>query len=354
MQDGSSASVGKLSDTLLDLKTQVFDVHGIPIKDQTYFLKRGTKDTEISDDWRCLSDYGIKSEDTLLLVIRDPWYRLEYDEAETLTIHLSMPTPCVQVFERILDFMYNYRCSDDSCFRQLGDLSPSTALGAFWLAGHLDIPDLQRHLIALLERTATPPTAHAYLATAAELGQAKVLATLTRLASQSLSSLPAGACDGLPLEVVDGLLQGGWSGRARGAVLVSYLRAREAEGRLDEALYRRLMRRHPAPAQPPQSPAGRAGAAAGDAAGGGEGGGGGGAGEGLATGGGGEEAISAEDAVLLLGVARRFGDAEVEGRCLRRAAGGFSGLDAGDLARMPARVVQEMLSDDELEVSEQY
>ena len=60
--------------------------------------------------------------------------------------------------------------------------------------------------------------------------------------------------------------------------------------------------------------------------------------------------ISAEDAAALLGLARRFGDAEVEGRCLHRMACSFSGLRAEDLAKLPAQMMMAMLHDDELEV----
>ena len=60
--------------------------------------------------------------------------------------------------------------------------------------------------------------------------------------------------------------------------------------------------------------------------------------------------ISVEDAAVLLRLARRFRDAEVEQRCLRCVTRMFSGLGAEDLARLPARVVQDVLGNNELEV----
>jgi len=262
-------------------------------------------------------------------------------ERGSKSVRLSLPQSCVDIFESILDFMYSYRCNDDSCFRKLGELSPSSALSALWLAGRLDIPDLHDFIIGFLERTMTPHSAHAYLSTAVELGQERLVDALTQLASQCLWSIPEGACAGLPLEVVEGLLEGSCVSEARGCVVVSCLKAREAEGKLEEEVFRRLMLKLVNDSHASRALAGVESVEAevaqremdSD-------------GEDICS----LKSISAEDAAALLGLARRFGDAEVEGRCLRRMARGFSVLGAEDLARLPARVVQELLNDDELEV----
>ena len=243
----------------------------------------------------------------------------------------------LDIFERILDFMYSYRCNE-SCLEKLGKLSPTSALGALWLTDHLDIPDLEDHLISHLERMVTPHTCHSYLATAVQLRHGPLVDALTRLASQHLECLPAEVIENLPLDVVGGLLENSSVeifSEARGRVVVSYLQARDSEGRLVEQLFRRLMRIFVA-GQSTRDSAGSGETSSGDT--------------GLDQ----EDcffwSISAEDAAALLGLARRFGDAEVEGRCLRRMARGFSVLGAEDLARLPVRVVQVLLNDDELEV----
>ena len=200
MQDGSTASIGKSTDTLWDLKRHVCDAYDIPIENQRYFRIDGAKQTEIIDVWKQVSDF----EQPLLFIPREPWQRVDN---ETKTVYLSLPNPCLEVFERILDFMYNYRC-DDSCLQALGELNASSTLALLWLADRLDMPDLEGCLISHLEYTALSQTAHRYLATAVELGQWMILDALTQLAAFSLDSMPAGMCDGLPLEVVEGLLAG--------------------------------------------------------------------------------------------------------------------------------------------------
>jgi BTB And C-terminal Kelch len=323
MQDGSSLSVGKISDSLLELKKQVQAACscGIPVREQRYYVLRESKNVELVEDWRRLSSLGVKAGDTLLLLPREVWQRTD---SSSKTVHLSLPAPCVDVFERVLDFMYSYRC-DGSCFSKLGELTPSSALGALWLAGHLDIVDLQLHILSHLESRVTEQNAHLYLGTAVELGLERALESLTSLASSNLANIPAETLCGLPLEVMEGLLKGafeaaGGAAKAGWRAVASYLRARDAEGkldeRLDEELFLRLTRGHSGSRQD---------------------------GEGL-------EAIEVEDALLLIGLARRFRDEELEGRCLRLAAGGFSGVRVEDLARLNARVVERMLSDDQLEV----
>ncbi len=66
-----------------------------------------------------------------------------------------------------------------------------------------------------------------------------------RLAAAGLGGLPAGACDGLPLDAMEQLLalaEGGAGARgARDRLVASYLRAYDGGGRLDEEAYRRLV-----------------------------------------------------------------------------------------------------------------
>jgi len=327
LQDGSTVYIGKSTDDLCALKRRVRDTYDIPIENQRYFRVEGNSHHEVKNEWDRLSD----NDATFLLIPREPWQRVDL---ETKTIYLSLPKPCLDSFERILDFMYSYRC-DESSFQKLGEVSPSFVLPALWLAGRLDIPDLEDHLISYLDYTVTSQTAHAYLLTAVELGPEQMLDTLMQLVSQSMESVPAETWNSLPLEVVEGLLEGSCVSEARGRLVVSYLQAREAEERLDEQLFQRLMRNFVA-GRSVRASAGTGQGAAGD--------------DNNDADDSFVESISAENAVALLGLARRFGDAEVQGRCLRRMARGFSGLGAEDLARLPARRLQEMLGDEELEV----
>ena len=312
MQDGYTVSIGKSVDNLRDLKRHVCDTYNIPIENQRYFRIEGTDHNEIIDEWTVLSSY----EEPLLLIPREPWQRFD---TETNTIYLSIPKPCLDIFERILDFMYSYRCSE-SCLEKLGKLSPTSALGALWLTDHLDIPDLEDHLISHLERMVTPHTCHSYLATAVQLRQGPLVDALTRLASQHLECLPAEVIENLPLDVVGGLLENSSVeifSEARGRVVVSYLQARDSEGRLVEQHFRRLMRIFVA-GQSTRDSAGSEETSSGDT--------------GLDQ----EDcffwSISAEDAAALLGLARRFGDAEMpaaDGARLLGAGRGGPGEAAG-------------------------
>ena len=73
MQDGSTVSIGEVSDTLRDLKHRVQDEHAIPVECQRYFRTNGLEPAEISDDWKPLPDCG----DTLLLMNPVPWYLVD-------------------------------------------------------------------------------------------------------------------------------------------------------------------------------------------------------------------------------------------------------------------------------------
>ena len=319
--------IGLASDTLISLKKQVKECQKIPVCQQKYSVLRAQKKIELTENRKRLADYGIQPGDEMLL--DTSWYCIQIDKS---AVQLSMPKSCLEVFERVLDFMYSYQC-DESCFQTLGQLSPSSALGALWLAENLDIPDLEDHLISYLERVVTPQTAHTFLAVSVDLGQENVLDVLTQQASKSLESIPVEVCDGLPLDIVEGLLDGSCNSKAGCRLITSYLRARDSEGMLDEPLYRRLM----LIMDKDQAFSGCDGKST----------------EGSA----GREKdqhlnfISAEDAVALLGLARRFGDAEIEGRCLRLMTRALSGLGVEDMARLPVRVVQDVLGDDKLKVS---
>ena len=157
--------------------------------------------------------------------------------------------------------------------------------------------------------------------------------------------MPAEVCAGLPLEVVEAVLESACVSKSKNRLLISYMQAREVEGKLDDQLYRRLMRMMDADldfrgcrenasvnnlgrdsADPPAEREGEQCSSL----------------------------ISVKDAAVLLGLARRFGDAEVEQRCLRCMTRMFSGLGAEDLARLPVQVVQDVLGNNELEVIKKW
>jgi hypothetical protein len=275
-------------------------------------------------------------------------------------VHLALPEPCEAVFEAVLAYMYDERARRESSSMTEG-LAPDRALGALWLAGRLEMARLKAQLVRHLERAVTPANAHLYLSAALALGLTKAAAAAAaRMAAASLDSLPRGACDALPLDAVERLLAtaaGAAAGAAAGStaagrdrVLASYLRARDAAGRLDEESYRRLTRR-------PSVAGGGGGGGGGDDGASGAGGDAndgdddGDDGDDDGDGGEGDEGgVEAGDAVLLLELALRFGDAAParRRRLARRAARGFAGLRAEDLARLPARAVADLLGDDAL------
>jgi hypothetical protein len=341
--DGATFKIGNVACTLQDLKKQIQLAHEIPECQQRFFLWKGQEgDEELDEDWRTLRSYGIENGDTLNLVVREPWQRT--DQASK-TVKLTLSEPCASVFEWVLDYMY------DDCVRResssmMADLVPERALAALWLAGRLEMARLQVQLVQHLQRAVTPANAHAYMSAALGLGLGKAGEAAARLvAAAGLDRLPRGACDGMPLDAVERLVamaaaaagEGAAAGRDR--VLASYLRARDAAGRLDEESYRRLMRSH----------------SAGNVGVGGVGG--GVVGDGIsaqgdndANDGDDEDSVEAEDVLLLLDLARRFGDARLERRWVRRAAAGFAGVRTEDLGRLPGRVVAGLLGDDGLAV----
>ncbi len=249
--------IGRANSTVLDLKEQVNRALGISDQQQRLFYRKyQSSDVELIEDWRTLSSYGVKRGDTLMLVVREPWQRTEPADAgdgQTTTVLLALPEACVGVFEGVLDYMYHFH-RFPRAENALPDLSPQSALGALWLAGRLEMPELQQQVVEHLQGAVTEQSAHVYLLAAVRLGLVKVREAAMRLAAAGLKEMEAGACDGLPLETMEQLLgmaeeSGAGAGGARDRVLASYLRAYDGGGRLDEEAYRRLMRRHSASAR---------------------------------------------------------------------------------------------------------
>ena len=241
-RDGAAFKIGNVASTLQDLKKQVQLAHDIPECQQRYFLRKGhAGDEELDEDWRTLRSYGVKKDGTLNLIVREPWQRTD---PASKTVNLTLPEPCASAFEWVLDYMY-----DDCARREIpciaADLAPDRALAALWLAGRLEMARLQVQLAQHLQRAVTPANAHAYMSAALGLGLGKAGEAAARLvAAAGLDRLPRGACDGMPLDAVERLVgmaattagEGAAAGRDR--VLASYLRARDAAGRLDEESYR--------------------------------------------------------------------------------------------------------------------
>ena len=181
-----------------------------------------------------------------MLTTREPWQRTEASDGgagPTKTVYLSLPDVCTQVFESVLDYMCSFHRSP-SAELPLRDVSGEAALGALWLAGRLEMPELQELTVRRLQAAVTPQSAHAHLSGAMRLGLGKVRAAAVRLAAKGLGGTAVGAFDGLPLEIVEQVLgaaeEGGASRTgARDRVVASCLRAYDGRGRLDEEAYRR-------------------------------------------------------------------------------------------------------------------
>jgi hypothetical protein len=317
MQDGTTARIGRVTGTLMELKEQVNKTLGISGHRQRLFYRKAQgADVELDEDWRTMTSYGVKRGDTVMLVVREPWQRTETADSgkcQTKTLHFALPEVCVGVFETVLDYMYRFH-RDPRAEHTLPDLSAESALGALWLAGRLEMPELQEQVVEHLQGKVTEQSAHAYLPAAVRLGLVKVREAAMRLAAAGLGGMTAGACDGLPLEAMEQLLgmaeESGVGAEARDRVLALFLRAYDGGERLDEEAYRRLMRRH------------SASSARSDADGRAEGGEGADAADG--------EGVGAEDALLLLDMALRCAHRartprRVPRRALRRAGEGEGG-----------------------------
>ena len=301
----------------MELKEQVNKTLGVSEHRQRLFYRKAQgADVELDEDWRTVASYGVKRGDTVMLVVREPWQRTESADAEngqTTTVRLTLPEACVEVFEAVLDYMYLVH-RDPRAEHTLPDLSPESALGALWLAGRLEMPELQEQVVENLQGAVTEQSAHAYLPAAVRLGLVKVREATMRLAAAGLGEMAAGTCDGLPLEAVEQLLgmaeDSGVGVELRDRVLALFLRAYDGGERLDEEAYRRLMRRH------------SASSARGDADGRTEGGEGANAADG--------EGVGAEDALLLLDMALRCAHARARCAAGRGARGrGWEGEMTG-------------------------
>ena len=254
MQDGTTCKIGRVSSTLSELKGQLHKLRCLSKERQRYFFRKGQDtDIEIDEDWRTIGSYGVTRGDAVLLVLREPWQRSgsrDLGNIQIKTVHLSIPETCANIFESILDYMYKFHCEPGS-LHTLPALTAESSLAALWLAGRLEMRDLQLQLIEHLHSTVTQENAHLFLLPAVQLGLVKVRGVVMRMAAASLGTAPAAAFDGLPLEAFEQLLAmaeelGKGEAAARDRILASYLRAYDAGGRLDGEAYRRLMRSHSA------------------------------------------------------------------------------------------------------------
>ena len=358
LQDRSVLQIGSEHDTVYQLKQKIASFYGIASERlDLYTCAEQVKKCETSsgkfegmdEDWRLVSSYTHCS--SISLVIRDNWMKTDLkDKVATLTL----PIPCsFTEFERVLDFMYSWHIQGAPFQNQANDPNPRSALCMLFLATRLRIERLAEQLTAQLQQNISPLEAPALIAPAAALGLNKVREHAEQRAAAALALAPPGVFDGLPLSSFENVLRAASdvSAPARAAAVTSFLAARDAAGRLEEASFRRLVGLLPAA----PCPGGATGTgptaevAAGGAAGAGEGGESGGRCGGWA-GGGGEggavdgEVMSAAGALVLLRGALRFGDAGLGGVCLARLAARFEELQPAMLAALPIPTVAELLS----------
>ena len=192
---------------------------------------------------------------------------------------------------------------------------------------------MQHRIAAHLAGTLNARNAHAYLPTAVALGFVTVRDTLVRLAASGVDSMPRAVALTLPPDVLGEVVRidsGGqrWS---KGRVVVDYLRGKEEEGKLDEEMYRLMMRGRPSRIDEDLD-------AAEDEAGGDD------DDDGIC--------FDRKDASFLLSLAVRYESEAQLRRWVRRAAGAFSEVASEGLGRLPARVVTMLLGDDGLAVVE--
>ena len=252
MQDGATIRIGRITDMVSDLKTHIDKTLSISVSHQRLFYK-GTKgaDEELVEGWRTLANYGVKRGDVVMLVVRAPWQRTEIadvGDGHMRTVNLTLPEACVGVFEAVLDHMYEFH-RDPRKEHALPELSTDSALAMLWLAGRLEMTELQEQVVKYLRKAVKEQNAIAFVAAAGRLGLVKVEAAAMKVAAAGLEGMAAGACDELSFEALERLLimaeeDGRRSAGARDRVVTSYLRAYDGRGRLDEEAYCRLMRRH--------------------------------------------------------------------------------------------------------------
>ena len=252
MQDGTTVKIGRVTNTVTELKEQIHRTLGLAEQRQRLFYRKAQgADVELDEGWRTVANYGVKRGDTVMLVVREPWQRTEAADAghgRTTTVHLALPEACVGVLEAVLDYMYGFH-RDPRAEHALPELSAEGALGALWLGGRLGMAELEEQVVEHLEGAVTEQSAAAYVGVAVRLGLDKVREAAMRVAAAGLGGMAAGACDGLPLEAVEELVgmaeeMGAGAGGAVDRVVASYLRGCDGSGRLDEEAYRRIVRRH--------------------------------------------------------------------------------------------------------------
>ncbi len=101
LQDGRCFQIGFLSKPVSALKQQIQEFIGIPVFEQRIFIQDGaSNDRELDDDWCTLSSFGVRKDDTLFLIRRQPWQFFD-SNAKTITMHVpELCTRCVLLCTR--------------------------------------------------------------------------------------------------------------------------------------------------------------------------------------------------------------------------------------------------------------
>jgi hypothetical protein len=173
-----------MSDTLQIMKQRIRKILTIP-EDQQRLFHRGDNgdERELDEDWRTLQGCGVKVGDTLLLVMREPW---QHTDMATKTVRLTLPDMCAEAMDHVMDYMHRFHCdaaqaacgtSSRLAIAPTRDKSPSAVLSMLWLAGRMEMRDLQVQLATYLEGAVTADTAGEYVEPAARLGLVKVRST---------------------------------------------------------------------------------------------------------------------------------------------------------------------------------
>ncbi len=199
-------TLGLVSDTVKQLKLRVQAVSGIDRLRQRLSphppssQDRSEPARELQEDWKRLSDYGVKSGDCLSLELKAPWIQFDW---EAKTIHLSLPDPCVgHVLEACLAYLH-----DGAQTRALSpDTSPSDAVAMLWLAKVLRARPLEDALRRHLAREMHATSAPAFLLPALRLGLDDVARAARSLAAQCLDLVIPDTLCRLPIEELEALL----------------------------------------------------------------------------------------------------------------------------------------------------